>query len=184
MHVKLQILSRGLPAFVAALAIAGCSAALDTDKLQGGPEDDAGAYDASAMLEHLFKAPVRMALSAHGVFDFRWQNIPGRPNAFDLSFESDEVSLFQVFSRKGKPYARTGLKVVPLQQGASYALLWRATNTGLELSLKQGNQLITRTVLPLHGGTKSVRLVPAHFGRYRVVMTPRGTLGDKVIALR
>lgn len=55
---------------------------------------------------------------------FRWQHDAGRPPPHDLALgvEGERSPLFQVFGRDGKPFARFGMQVVPLESTVTYEL--------------------------------------------------------------
>ncbi len=59
--------------------------------------------------------------------EFSWEEEPGQPDGTALLLHSagDRSSLFQVFSRGNRPFARSGLEVTPLQAGVKYQIIAR-----------------------------------------------------------
>lgn len=77
----------------------------------------------------------RLAVRADGTLDFRWEDLPGQPAAVDLTIGEAGAPLFQIFASDGRPFARAGLRVVPLRPAVDYRLRLRPTHGELHLAL-------------------------------------------------
>ncbi|GMV43281.1 MAG: hypothetical protein AMXMBFR64_49970 [Myxococcales bacterium] len=109
-------------------ADAGGGAGGSSGDAGGSPDEDAtgGGYSSAV---HPGRRPshedARQVGPAAGPWElgltFRWRERAGRADAFDLAVDdASRRPLLQVFSRGGRPFARVGLRITPLQPGVSY----------------------------------------------------------------
>lgn len=166
-----------------AMMLAGCSAILDTDSLQEGG-DDAAPYDISASYKGMRAMPDRtLALASDTDFAFRWAPLPGQPNGYDLALQVGGTPALQVFARKGSPFARLGLSVVPLQSNDTYRVKSRRIGDKLRIQLYKGERELARHLFS--AGRLGLLVAPAVVGgsRVQVALRARPSKGRKLALL-